>query len=91
MRRTWGGNATDNTSTTITTSTTDSTFPTVAAAAAAAATAATAGGGGGGGGGGGLPATKECPLLRSRAVRQVVRGQVVRESAAIRGIHVSQI
>ena len=82
MRRARGGNAADSTDTTVITVTTS---PTVAAAAAAAAAS------GGGGGGVGLPATKEGPFLPCRAVRQVVRGKVVRESATIRGVHVAQI
>ena len=81
MRRARGGNAADSTDTTVITVTTS---PTVAVAAAAAAS-------GGGGGGVGLPATKEGPFLPCRAVRQVVRGKVVRESATIRGVHVAQI
>ena len=81
MRRARGGYATDSTDITVITVTTS---PTVAAAAAAT-------GGGGGGGGVGLPATKEGPFLPCRAVRQVVRGKVVRESATIRGVHVAQI
>ena len=80
MRRARGGYTTDSTDITVTTVTNS---PTVAAASG--------GGGGGGGGGVGLPATKEGPFLPCRAVRQVVRGKVVRESATIRGVHVAQI